>query len=365
MRPALASGLKIMETDYYSPDFATAQRRFREAANAAGAEWESLPLAARGPDGEPLAIDVAWLGTRQPRRILLHTTGLHGIEGFAGSAVQLCLLAHRPKPPDDAALVFMHVLNPYGMAWLRRFNENNVDLNRNFLAPGESFTGVADAYRVLNGLLNPPTPPRSRDLFLLRAGAYVARYGFARLKQAIAEGQYEYPQGLFFGGKQGEPTAEAVIAWSRRWLAGAERVFVIDVHTGLGPWGQDSLLTHYPPGSERVERLSQRWGRRVHAWSPSGVAYKIRGGFLETLERELAPADVTTICQEFGAYRPLQTLYALREENRLHHWGNARQLDHSAKRRLLEVFCPCDPNWRRQIVQRGEALFQDVLMDLL
>jgi hypothetical protein len=29
--------------------------------------------------------------------------------------------------PADAAIVLVHILNPYGMAWLRRFNENNVD----------------------------------------------------------------------------------------------------------------------------------------------------------------------------------------------------------------------------------------------
>lgn len=32
----------------------------------------------------------------------------------------------------------VHVLNPYGMAWLRRVNENNVDLNRNFRAADDN-----------------------------------------------------------------------------------------------------------------------------------------------------------------------------------------------------------------------------------
>ncbi len=355
----------MAETDYFSPDFATAQQRFREAALAVGAALEQLPLEARGPDGAPLAIDVAWLGTKRPRRVLLHTSGLHGVEGFAGSAIQHQLLARRPTPPEDAALVFLHVLNPYGMSWLRRFNENNVDLNRNFLATHERFGGVADAYRQLNGFLNPQSPPAAFDLFLPRAGGYVARYGFRRLKQAIAEGQYEYPQGLFFGGKTHEPTAVATAAWSQRRLGEAERVFAIDIHTGLGRRGEDSLLTHYPPDSERVRRLSQRWGPRVHAWNPDGVAYQIRGGFLEALERDLAPATVTTVCQEFGTYRPLHMLYALREENRLHHWGDPRKAEHPAKQRIVEAFCPRDPTWRHKILQRGEALFQDVLDHLL
>ena len=35
--------------------------------------------------------------------------------------------------PEDVAIVLVHALNPFGFAWRRRWNENNVDLNRNFL----------------------------------------------------------------------------------------------------------------------------------------------------------------------------------------------------------------------------------------
>jgi Protein of unknown function (DUF2817) len=48
-------------------------------------------------------------------------------EGFAGSAIQLQMLKDLPIMPKDAALIVVHALNPYGMAHLRRVNENNVD----------------------------------------------------------------------------------------------------------------------------------------------------------------------------------------------------------------------------------------------
>ena len=37
------------------------------------------------------------------------------------------------SPFSDYCIVFIHIINPYGMAWNRRVNEYNVDLNRNFL----------------------------------------------------------------------------------------------------------------------------------------------------------------------------------------------------------------------------------------
>jgi predicted deacylase len=123
--------------DFFSPDYGAARERFRAAAQAAGAALHSLGLDANGPGGEALTIDIAWLGDTPARRIVLHTSGLHGVEAFAGSAIQLALLKQPPAPKAECALVLVHVLNPYGMAWLRRTNENNVDLNRNFLRRGE------------------------------------------------------------------------------------------------------------------------------------------------------------------------------------------------------------------------------------
>ena len=143
---------------FFSPDYFAARDRFREAAARAGGRVETLPLDAKGPGGQNLGIDIAWFGAANPRRVLLHSSGLHGIEGFAGSAIQLQLINDIPALPDDTALIVVHVLNPYGMSWLRRFNENNVDLNRNFLGGG-AYAGAPDAYVTLNSFLNPPTPP--------------------------------------------------------------------------------------------------------------------------------------------------------------------------------------------------------------
>src|SRR5437762_4569779 len=139
---------------FFSPDYFTARDRFREAAARAGCRIETLPLDARGPGGETLGVDIAWFGAANPRRVVLHSSGLHGVEGFAGSAIQLQFIANLRQLPGDTTVVIVHILNPYGMAWLRRVNENNVDLNRNFLGD-ESYAGTPAAYLTLNSFLNP------------------------------------------------------------------------------------------------------------------------------------------------------------------------------------------------------------------
>ena len=110
--------------------------------------------------------------------------------------------------PEDTALVFMHGLNPYGMAHLRRFNESNADLNRNFMFEEEKYSGVPESYETIEWFLNPQSSPSRIDMFFPQAVYLILRHGFTTLKQAIAGGQYEYPKGIYFGGSKMEGYAE-------------------------------------------------------------------------------------------------------------------------------------------------------------
>src|SRR3954469_7444429 len=124
--------------DFYPPDYAAARARLRAEASARGWALESHAIEARGPEGEELTVDIALQGgtAGKTTSALVVSSGLHGVEGFFGSAVQSAWLEGRAGRLAGAAtrlpaLVFMHAINPYGFAWRRRWNENNVDLNRN------------------------------------------------------------------------------------------------------------------------------------------------------------------------------------------------------------------------------------------
>ena len=45
---------------FFSPDYFTARHRFREMVASAGGRLETIPLDAKGPNGEALGIDIAW-----------------------------------------------------------------------------------------------------------------------------------------------------------------------------------------------------------------------------------------------------------------------------------------------------------------
>lgn len=340
--------------ELFSPDYASARDRFRAAAHRAGAALDALPLAARGPRDETLTIDIAWLGAQKPRRVLLHISGVHGVEAFAGSAAQLALLAAPPPLPADGALVLLHVLNPHGMAWLRRANEHNVDLNRNFHLDNGIWTGAPPLYKRLDALLNPASPP-SRDAFALRLAAAGWRHGVQAVRQAIAHGQHRYPRGLFYGGAELQPGPRLFIDWLRRHLGTAERVFAIDMHTGLGPHGKDTLILEPGVGTAPVAALQAALQRPLTGGGAAPVAYTVRGSLGAALPRLLPEARIEFVLQEIGTWPALRVISALREENRWHHFGGGGT-DHAAKRGLLEALCPASPAWREAAAALGADL---------
>jgi hypothetical protein len=343
---------------YFSDDYFAARDQFRKAAANAGAQVEILPLTTKGTKGEILTVDIAWFGAANPRRLLLHSSGIHGVEGFAGSAIQLRVLATRPElPSPDSALVMVHILNPYGMARLRRVNENNVDLNRNFRGDG-AYAGSPSIYATLDPFLNPRTPPAS-DLFFAKAAYLIARHGMSALKQSIVGGQYDFPKGLFFGGKQLEEGPRKYEAFVKQRLSTAHKAIVIDVHTGLGKFAIDSLFVD----SQDFTSLRTKFGQRVTALQPDdGAGYRVDGG-LESMIFQTFPRRPIFICQEFGTYSSAKVLHALREENRWHHYGIGN-LDHATKRSLKEVFCPADEKWRNAVLDRGKQLVDEALKEL-
>ena len=347
--------------DYFSKSYELARSRFIAAACGAGARIDDLHLDVKGPAGAPLAIEIAWFGLENASRVVIHSSGIHGVEGFAGSAVQLALLNSDLNIPADGAVIFVHCLNPYGMAWLRRANEHNVDLNRNFVVESSDRTGVADTYCQLDGLLNPTRLAAGPDLFYPRAARCVLKYGMPALRQAIAEGQYEFPEGLFYGGKEFEKGPLLYLGWLSLQLKAVRRVFAIDVHTGLGKWGDEALFLQ--SGSDQPDeaaRLGAELGMPLVSDAAAHGAYNIRG-MLSDVFTMLDPApDWTFILQEFGTYPALRVLNALRLENYWYHHGHSGP-EHWSRQRLKNMLAPENRKWRAAVVERGVSLCKRVM----
>lgn len=348
-----------MTHPFFSADYTSARQRFCELTRTTRGRLEHIPIASIGPRGEALAIDIAWFGAEHPRQALIHVSGIHGVEGFAGSAIQLAAIQQPHRLPEDVALIFIHGFNPYGMAWLRRCNGSNVDLNRNFFFGDHNWQGESSGYSALDHFLNPQHPP-GIDMFHLRLLMAQASLSAKAIRQAIASGQHVNPKGLFFSGNRLEEEPQRYLDWLQNKLRGVERLSVIDVHTGLGSFGQSSLFLRASSTVRGRLQATLDLPIATQEQETDVMGYEFDGGHCEVYRSALPDTEVDFITQEFGTWSGRRLLRALRAENQHHHYG-AGTLTHWSKDKLREAFCPTSPAWREQVVSAGSQLLQRAL----
>ena len=218
---------------FFVSDYELARRYFREGAESVkGVKVELTTLVL--DEENDLTIDVA-LFRGDDKRLLIHSSGVHGAEGYVGSGIQSSILRQldehvsfisdngNPRP----TVMLIHSVNPFGMKFWRRWNENNVDLNRNCIfdqygwtnateiAPGipnpEEFHGVLQRDSNIAGyddyvapIFNLKQAPEWWNVpyYIFKAIWSIARYGQPKLKRALVGGTYSHPKGLFYGGRQ-------------------------------------------------------------------------------------------------------------------------------------------------------------------
>jgi len=253
----------------FSQTYFEARDEFRRVAVDAGGQIRSVPVpAAVGPNGEPLHVDIARFGPANAQSVLLCVSGVHGAEGFPGSAAQidwiercgLTLASDRDAPDGGLAVWMVHALNPFGFAWLMRLNENNVDLNRNWIdfsvRPPDN-AGFAEIYTLVR--------PRAVDADTLRRVQeglleLVARDGEAAVESTLTKGQYSHPDAMSFGGAKPEFARSLMTRLVHEDLRDARRVAYVDFHSGTQNIGELLFLCFSDTRSAEFHRAARWWG---------------------------------------------------------------------------------------------------------
>lgn len=351
------------ESSYFSSHYKESREKFLDAAHKAGGSVDSIKHPEVGPEGEPLFIDVAYFGSVDNKNTLVVSSGTHGVEGFAGSGIQTGLLREgvAARLPLGLSLVMIHALNPYGMAYLRRFTEDNVDLNRNFTDHSQTFP-INNSYETLSDVIAPTSISFwSEAKSWWRLLWFRLTAGKEALQAAVSGGQYSHSKGLFYGGRYNTWSNKMVRSIAQRYMCNANRVVIVDVHTGLGEYGNAEVILNTPVNSPEYQRAVETWGSALVKTTVTGESASIH---LDTslklaFTKMLPNSEVTAVSLEFGTVPPMEIFKVLRAENWLHHHGGsgyakAREI----KARLLRAFYPDDKDWKKSIWTKGKDVVE-------
>jgi hypothetical protein len=345
------------ELSVFAGSYKEARDNFLRAARRAGAKHQAYHHPTeRGPAGEPLYLDVSVLGPGNASNIFVVGCGTHGIEGYSGSAAQCAWLRGRPRLPKDTAVVFFHAQNPWGFAHKTRVTEENVDLNRNFIDFSKPVPANPGYEELHPQLLTQSWDQESIDAIFRRLDAFRERVGEKAFSDAFNGGQYTHADGIFYGGAQPQWANNAYRGAVETHLGRARRVSYLDLHTGIGPYGEHIYLCFHPEGSPARERARAWWGER--AVNLAGVTHKAlatyNGTIIDAFASLLPDAEVTTIVVEFGTF-PRREMQRASLAQRWLRFEGQRDPVHAAKvRRDYETaFYPADPAWRRAVLEQS------------
>ncbi|MFO0987085.1 MAG: DUF2817 domain-containing protein [Alphaproteobacteria bacterium] len=365
-----------MQFDFFSTDYATSRARFlRALETAGGTHLASHENSCKGPAGEALFTDIARVGPANAKKLLILVSGTHGIEGYSGSGCHAAWLASglfaRQAGPDTAVL-FIHAINPFGFAWGRRTNEDNVDLNRNFIDHAKPRPANAD-YEAIAEHVDPVDwgDAAARAKHNAAIAKFLQRETHDVLCKAMHGGQYVNPKGTFYGGTAPVWSNRIFRAAVAEHAAHAEHICIIDYHTGGGPFGFVDHFVDDDRDGLSGEAKSRHWwnhatviaedkakhGKDAQSETPGNLFYSVP---------EIVPGKRYTLgLVELRTGEAKTGVDAIRAENWLFHHGDIDSEEGKAIRaEVRERFYPASDVWRAMVLRQSHTLIGEALAGL-
>ena len=303
--------------------------------------------------------------------LLVMISGTHGIEGFTGSAVQRYLLENSIDFKNTGVLM-IHGFNLWGFKNLRRVNENNVDLNRNFILDRNHFKSDDSSYTQLNNFLNPQSEAHpgiwGHTVFVFKALYYIARYSVESLRASILKGQYSFEKGIFYGGKEPQEQELMLQQLILKYFAPYKKVFLIDLHTGYGENAKLHLLAgrSTDPNSQELKNV---FSADEIDFSDKKKFYAVEGEmatFFAQKVKEATGAQVTSVIFEYGTMDSqkiqgsVESLRRMILENQDFHNKQNNAVNADVQNLFTEMFYPSSLEWRKSVIAQTDEKMKKI-----
>ena len=368
----------------YSDSFYTTYEEIRdnlarrvESLKADGVDVVSTTYAI--DESDDLYIDNIYLpATEESKNLLVLTTGVHGMEGYIGS-VMLDVFFEEVYPTLDTTstgILVVANINPYGMKYMRRYNENNVDLNRNFIEDWDSFDRTCNKdYPKVETFLQPEG--KIGNAFWHEVGFYLSLAkeaiftGADTISDALLTGQYEYSDGVYYGGDGDEKSTTYLKGVFADCLEGEyENIIHVDIHSGYGPRYNMVIFNSVQDKTTEAEAKAELGYDYIIAVD-SDEFYETFGDttdyFYRLKNSKESDKDLYSTCFEFGTigdgfFDSILSLKYTVDENRQHKYPTDSSVSaEMVKENYYELFYPTETEWRQKTIQDFKAALNGVL----
>lgn len=299
---------------------------------------------------------------------IIHTSGIHGVEGYTGSAIQLRILMEQ-KNATTKNIMLVHAMNPHGMRHMQRVNANNVDLNRNNILNND-FTSDSLVFKNswLDSLINPKTSLEFY-LFPFLIVYSLLVYGLKTSVQLIVTGQYQKQTAMSYGGVEHESELVEFYKAIAPFFNKDSRIVHIDLHTGFGKYMNEYLMVDTMREKNYFDCYFENANYYINSEFPEYKHMKggLIRGFKELLELYggVQIESYHGMVQEFGTVNfagiPIFIKMRLANFLKFYNSSNSSSVEIS-NRDMYEVFNPSSPEYQELCLSKGWERFSGLLV---
>lgn len=367
-------------SEYFYNTYDEIREHLKERADMLKADGVTVDVSEYAIDeDDSLYIDKLYLPSEgEKENLIVLTTGVHGMEGYIGS-VMLDVFFEEIYPgidTDDTGVLVVANINPYGMKYMRRYNENNVDLNRNFILDWENFDLSSNKdYPQVKEFLQPEG--KIGNALWHEAGFYLnlakeaITKGADKVSDALLSGQYEYPEGVYYGGNGDEKSTAYLKGVFDDCLEGEyENIIHIDIHSGYGPRYNMVIFNSVYETMTEAE-TKKAFGYDYVISHDSESFYATTGDttdfFYRLAESKNTDKELFSTCFEFGTIGDsfIESILSLKytvDENRQHWYPTDNSISAEVVREnYYELFYPTETQWREKTIEDFRTATQGVL----
>ncbi|WP_261131577.1 M14 family metallopeptidase [Bacillus sp. Marseille-Q3570] len=365
----------MRETEiYFKKTYEESREVFRGHLDKIREKWPEAELLTEAIGEEKdNTIDMIHSDARKSNdQVLFFTTGVHGIEGYAGAGmIHLFIEEYLDRvDPETTGICFVHAVNPWGMRNFRRVTENNVDMNRNCVygdVPKDVNENYAKESEIFlpNGKITDIEKEKQELYAQLSEGTM--NEGYNGIKSAKSMGQFQFEKGVYFGGKSEEPSTAYLKKLQKKLLSDYDRVIHMDWHTALGPTNEITMVNSEVDSRSEEELKSFYKLENIKKFSPEDVKGDTTNHFNELKKEEFPDTHLFSALFEFGTFgddkeAELREFTTIILENQLYWNGAEKEEDRQwVLAETQNMFYPKEQEWRESVIKEGRRGIENIL----